>query len=173
MTNLSYKAWLLSGALIAVTASGHAQAQQRTTATYEDWTVRCETPPGNPPNKLCELVQTTQIKGQGTPVTQIAIGRPTKAEPLRLVMQVPVNVWLATAAKLVYDDKQPGLTAAFTRCVPIGCFADITLKDEIVKRLRERTEAGHLEFKDSTQRDVTVPVSFKGFDTAFDALMKE
>jgi invasion protein IalB len=67
-------------------------------------------------------------------------------------------MWLAAGAKLVYDDKQPGLTATFTRCVPAGCFAEAILTDDMVKRLRGRTEAGHLEFKDATQRDVAVPV---------------
>jgi invasion protein IalB len=166
-------AMLSAGAGLAVIASAQAQAPQRTTATYEDWTVRCETPAASPAQKSCEMVQTTQMQGQAAPVTQIAIGRPLKTDPLRLVIGVPVNVWLATPAKLVYDDKQPGLAAAFTRCVPQGCFADTTLSDDMIKRLRARTDAGRLEFKDSTQRDVAFPVSFKGFGQAFDALMKE
>ena len=164
---------LAAGSCLAVAASAYAQAPQRTTATYEDWTVRCETPPANPAQKVCEMVQTTQMQGQAAPVTQIAIGRAAKTDPLRLVIGVPVNVWLATQVKLVYDDKQPGLTTPFTRCVPQGCFVDTTLSDDMIKRLRARTEPGRLEFKDSTQRDVAVPVSFKGFGQAFDALMKE
>jgi invasion protein IalB len=169
---------LLTAALAAATgfvvvASAHAQAPQRTTATYEDWTVRCETPAASPAQKSCEMVQTTQMQGQAAPVTQIAIGRAAKTDPLRLVIGVPVNVWLATPAKLVYDDKQPGLAAPFTRCVPQACLAESTVSDDMIKRLRARTEAGRLEFKDSTQHDATFPVSFKGFGQAFDALMKE
>src|SRR5580700_11429028 len=87
-------AMLATGAGLAVVASAHAQAPQRTTATYEDWTVRCETPAASPAQKSCEMVQTTQMQGQAAPVTQIAIGRPLKTDPLRLVIGLPVNVWL-------------------------------------------------------------------------------
>lgn len=173
MTNRYLTAWLVAAAYLAIIVPGHAQAPQSTTATYEDWVVRCQTAQANPPQKSCEMVQATQMQGQAAPVTQIAIGRLAKTDPLRLIIHVPVNVWLATPAKLTYDDKQPGLAAAFTRCVPQGCFAETTLSDDLIKRLRARTEAGRLEFKDSTQRDVAVPVSFKGFGQAFDALMKE
>src|SRR6185436_2838549 len=35
-------------------------APQQTTATYEDWLLRCETKPGPPPQTVCEIVQFTQ-----------------------------------------------------------------------------------------------------------------
>ena len=43
-------------------------APQRTTASYEDWTVRCETR-GTPPVKSCEMVQAVTAQGQAAPVT--------------------------------------------------------------------------------------------------------
>ncbi len=152
----------------------HAQAPtpQRTTATYEDWTVRCETV-GTPPQKSCEMAQSATAQGQPNPITQIAIGRASKTEPVRIVFQVPVNAWLPTGVKLVYDDKEPALAATYKRCVPIGCFADVDLKDDLVRKLRARTAQGRFEFKDAAQRDVAIPVSFKGFGQAFDALSKE
>jgi hypothetical protein len=39
--------------------------------------------------------------------------------------------------------------------------------------LRTATETGHIQFKDGNQKDVSLPASFKGFGTAFDALQKE
>jgi invasion protein IalB len=157
-------------------AAAQAQPPQRTTATYEDWTVRCETvtPPGGAaPIKSCELVQSTTAQGQPNPITQVAIGRSSKTEPLRIVFQVPVNVWLPTGVKLVYDEKEPGLAATFKRCAPVGCFADADLKDDMLRKLRARTTPGHFEFKDAIQRDAKIPVSFKGFGQAMDALAKE
>jgi invasion protein IalB len=172
----AYRPWLIAGVLASIALPAAAQAPQRTTATYEDWTIRCETQPAAPPQparKSCEMFQATQVQGQPQPVTQIAIGRAVKTEPFRLVMQVPVNLWLASGVKLVYDDKQPPLSGAFKRCLPIGCFADVDLADDMVKRLRSRTDPGRLEFKDATQRNVNIPVSFKGFSQAYDALLKE
>jgi invasion protein IalB len=165
-------------AVLAFAGPAHAQTQppagaapQRTTATYEDWTVRCETHPGKP--KTCEMVQAVHIKGQANPISQIAIGRTNKADPLKAVFQVPINVWLPTGVKLVYDDKEPGIAATYKRCLSAACFADLEIKDDIVKKLRGRTEQGHLQFKDAAQRDIAIPVSFKGFGQAFDMLAKE
>jgi invasion protein IalB len=119
------------------------------------------------------MVQTTQVQGQTNPVTQVALGRPTKSEPLRILFLVPVNVSMQAGLRFVYDDKVPPLALAFTRCVPAGCAADGPLPDEIVKRLRARTEPGRFEYKDAGQRDMRFPVSFKGFAQAFDAMLKE
>ncbi|RAI32442.1 invasion associated locus B family protein [Rhodoplanes serenus] len=165
-------------AALAMLAAGPAAGQSptRTTATYDDWTVRCETPPATPPattQKICEIFQTQQLQGQAVPTWQVAIGRAAKADPLRLVVQMPVNVWLAAAPRLVLDDKQSPLALAHKRCMPAGCFADAELGDDMLRRLRARTEPGRIEYKDAIQRDVAVPLSFKGFAAALDALAKQ
>jgi invasion protein IalB len=153
---------------LAAGSSALAQTPRLTTPTYDDWTVRCETVEAG---KTCEIEQTSQVQGQ--PLSQIAIGRPSKGEAVRIVFQVPINVWLPTGVSLIWDDKDPGIGASFKRCVGGGCFADADLSDGAIKKLRARTEKSKLVFKDAAQREVTVPVSFKGFDTAFDAMAKE
>jgi invasion protein IalB len=162
---------LFAGAMLAQGAA--AQAPQRTTATYEDWTVRCETRAEPPNQKVCEIVQSTQMQGQPNPVTQIAIGRANKGEPLKILLQVPINVWLPTNVRLVIAEKEPPVVATFKRCLPAACLADGDLKDDVVKKMRALTENGKLEFKDAAQRDVAIPVSFKGFAQAFDQMSKD
>jgi invasion protein IalB len=157
-----------SVALLLASGAAAAQVPQLTTATYDDWTVRCEM---HETVKTCEMEQTSQIQGQ--PVSQIALGRASKGAPLRVVFQVPINVWLPAGVTLVLDDKDPGISATFKRCVGNGCFADAELNDETVRKLRARTANGKLLFKDATQRDVTIPVVFKGFGPAFDAMSKD
>lgn len=166
--------WRVATLTTAVVAACTAAAQtpQRTTATFDDWTVRCETR-GTPPVKNCEMVQAVTAQGQTNPVAQVAIGRAGKSEPVKVVFQLPINVWIQNGVKLVYDTKIAGLAASFRWCVPSGCFADLDLKDDIVKRMRAATEQGRFEFKDASQRDVAIPVSFKGFSQAFDAMTKE
>lgn len=159
-------------ALPGLAAAALAQAPTRTTATYEDWTVRCETAQGTA-HKSCEVFQAQQPPGQTSPVSQVAIGRAAKADPLKLVVQIPVNVWLAGGPRILWDDKQPPLALAFKRCMPAGCFADAEVSDDLLRRLRGRTEPGRLEYKDALQRDVAVPISFKGFAQAMDALAKQ
>lgn len=163
------KRMLASIAMAAVATSAFAQTPQRTTASYDDWTVRCEI---NDTVKSCEMTQAMQIKGQAQPVTQIAIGRQAKNDPMKIVFQVPINVWLPTGVKLVADDKDPGIVGTYRRCLPGACIADSELKDDVVKKLRSLTENGKLQFKDGVLQDVAIPISFKGFGQAYDAMLK-
>ena len=124
------------------------------------------------------MAQTTQDQRQ-QPVAVLALGRSAKGEPLRLVAQVPVNVQVTQAARLVLD--QPGkqeapLTLGFRNCSPRGCFADLELRDEaVLRRLRSRPAeaAGRLEWRDATGAEASIPVSFRGFAPAYEALAKE
>jgi invasion protein IalB len=146
---------------------------QQTTATYEDWVVRCETRAGPSPVKTCEMVQFTRAQGQPGVLTQVAIGRPMRGQPIKLVIQVPIAVWLPTGVRLTAGAKDPGVAATFKRCMPTACFADTDIKDDVIRRFRSSNEPGRLLFKDANQKDVALPVSFKGFSAAYDALAKE
>ena len=174
ITSLAALAALLVPAATAVAQhAAPTTPPQQTTATYEDWIVRCETLPGPPPSRNCEMVQFTQAKGGGGVISQVAIGRPAKNQPTKLVVQLPIGIWLPTGVKLVAGAKDAGLVAVFKRCVPAACFADVDISNEALRRYRAVTEPGQIQFKDGAQKDATLPVSFKGFGTAYDALLKE
>src|SRR5258705_11730884 len=87
----------LAGVFIFGSSLGRTQEPQRTTATYDDWTVSCEKPAQR--EKLCEVVHTQTIQGQPNPVGQIVVRRPSKNEPFKILLQVPPNVWLQTGVK--------------------------------------------------------------------------
>jgi len=157
------------GALLWSGAS-QAQAPQQTTATFEDWVLRCI---GTLPQKACEVVQFTQVQGQAGVLTQIAIGSPSKSEPLKLVVQVPIDAWLPAGVKLQVNDKDPGVIATFKRCLASACFADVEIKDDTIKKFRSATGPGKLVFKNVAQKELSLPMSFKGFGAAFDAMQKE
>lgn len=151
--------------------AGPAIAQSQTTATFEDWILRCDLRAGSPPQRLCEVLQTTQVQGQGV-LSQITIVA-RKGEPMRLAIQVPIDVWLPTGVRLTLGEKDPGLSAIFKRCVPNACIADLEIREDTIKKLRTATEPGKLQFKDANQKEVSLPVSFKGFGQAFDAMPKD
>ena len=173
IANLAGLALALAGPLAFAQAPSPPQAPQRTTATYGDWTMRCEMNAGPPPVKQCEMVQTATAQGQANPIAQVAIGRANKTEPYRVVVQLPINIWIPAGIHFVYDAQAPGVTAAFKRCVPVGCFADFDLTDDLLKKVRAQTAQGRYEFKDAAQRVVQIPISFTGFGQAYDALIKE
>jgi invasion protein IalB len=150
-------------------------APQSTTATYGDWVVQCQTQAGPPPQKLCDMAQVAQaqVQGRTVPFSRIGIGRPAKGEPIRFIVQVPVNVSFATNVHIQSADSDPGIVAPFARCVPSGCFAEFELKEETLRKFRAAAAGGKLTFADAGGHEISAPVSFSGFAQAFDALMKE
>jgi invasion protein IalB len=149
------------------------QNPQRTTASYGDWVVRCEVVAGPPPQKNCDMEQLAQVQGQANPISRVAIPLPPKGEPPKLFVQLPINVSFMAPLKITTNDKDAGITAPFRRCVPAGCFVEIELKDDLQKKFRGSAEAGKITFKDAADRDVAIPLSFKGFAQAFEALLKQ
>ena len=150
-----------------------AHDPQRTTASYGDWVLRCETLAGPPPQRTCDLDQFAQVQGQANPISRVAIPLPAKGQPVKLIVQLPVNVSFAVGVKIAADSKDPGVIAPFRRCVPSGCLAEIDLKDDLLKKFRASPDAGKLQFKDAAERDVAIPLSFKGFGQAYEALLKQ
>lgn len=161
---------LVFAAVISIVSSAtFAQGPQRTSATYGDWTVRCVI---HRKTKTCEMIQATQIRGRSQPITQIAIGHPTKTDSLTMVFEVPTDVWLPDGVKLSTDSKKVDVHATFTRCVPGGCFAEIDIDATEIKQLSHLKKSGKLQFKDAGKKLIAIPVSFKGFGDAYDALQK-
>jgi invasion protein IalB len=161
----------LAPGLASSPASG--DVPQQTTATYGDWVVQCAENSSPPSEPVCDMAQVTQLQGKNLPFSRIAIGRPEKGQPVKLIVQVPVNASFATQVHIQTDDADPGVIAPFARCTPGGCFAEFDLREELLKKLRDATSVGKLTFADAGGHDVSVPVSFKGFAQAFDALAKK
>jgi len=149
------------------------QEPQHTTASYGDWVVRCDVLPGPPAQKNCDMEQLAQVQGQPNPISRVAIPLPPKGEGPRLFVQVPVNVSFVTPIKITADDKDAGVTTPFRRCLPAGCFGELDLKDDVQKKFRASAEPGKIIYKDAADRDVAIPVSFKGFAQAYEALLKQ
>jgi invasion protein IalB len=155
---------LFSAALLLdAGGQGYAQTPQRTTATYDDWLVTCTTSAESQGQKSCEMVQAQTV--QQNLVGQITLSRPVKDKPYRIFFQIPTNVWLPSGIKFVSETSLP---ATFKWCGPGRCLADADLGEPAVRNLRSRTEPGRVEYKDSEQHDVSLPVSFKGFGPALD-----
>jgi invasion protein IalB len=149
-------------------------APQQTTATYGDWVVQCELHSGETV-QTCDMaqVQVAQVQGKNTPFSRVAIGKPDKGQPEKLIVQVPINVSFATNVRIQTSDDDPGLATPFATCTPNGCFALFDLKDDILKKLRAGSNAGALSFADSSGHVIKVPISFNGFGQAYEALAKK
>jgi invasion protein IalB len=151
------------------------EVPQRTTATYANWVLTCDTQAGPPLRKTCQILQMVQAQAQGrtTPFASIAIMHPVKGQPIKLLIQVPTNVTLSTNVRIQTADADPGVATPFARCAPSGCFVDFELKDDMVKKFRTASGNGKITYADVTGHEVVVPLSFSGFDQALEALAKE
>jgi invasion protein IalB len=156
-----------------VQAAPPSNEPQRTSATYAGWVVQCESAAGRTPPKLCEMAQLTEVRGKNVPFSRVALSYSGRGKPVRLTVQVPVNVSFASQVRIQTSDSDPGIVAPFARCVPGGCFADFELKDGELMKFRAAHGSGKVSFADSGGHSVTVPLLFNGFSEAFDALARE
>ncbi len=159
----------------AAGAPSVSASPERTTATFADWTLRCERPalPAGAA-RVCEIAQTIQFQGQQTPIAQIAIGRVQRTDPQKITLVLPSNVMLTSPPRFATEEKDGQLIdTVWQRCLPGGCFADALLRDDVARRMRAGTEQGRIEFRDASGREVKLPFSLRGFAQAMDALAKE
>ena len=160
---------LVALALMGFESGALAQTPQSTSATYGDWVVHCER---GDQGAVCEMTQTTQVKDTNQVATVIAIGAAKGNAPTKVAFQIAVNVWLQTGIALTTSDGQSVIASNFVRCVPNACFAETEVSQNALVKLRAMKDQGSLRFKDASQKDVSVPVSFRGFNQAYDALSK-
>jgi invasion protein IalB len=149
-------------------------APERTTASFGDWVLRCEGTTITPAHRVCEVAQAMTVQGQAAPIAQVAVGRQAPNDPKRLTIVLPTNI--ALAAKPQVAIAKAGATPielTWQRCAPGGCFASAPISDEALNTLGAQTEPGKLAFKDAADRDIALPLSFRGLTQALAALAKE
>lgn len=157
--------------IIAIGAE--ASEPSLTTATYDDWTVRCsvlrqgeeQTESGEGGIKVCELLQTARVKESGRVILETAMGRVGENEPFRIVFKVPLSVLLREPILLTIDDTAL-ISASYLRCVKGSCIAETELTpDEIGMVVSASTLL--VEFKNSPEQPIKVPVNTSGLAAAY------
>jgi invasion protein IalB len=115
-----------------------APSPSRTTASFGDWTLRCDRQAdATPPKRSCELGLTVQHSGDQSVLAQVAVGRPAAGEPLRFTAVLPANISVGTAPRLLVDAKDAGaVDLAWVRCLPGGCIATAGVSDDLLRKLK-------------------------------------
>ncbi|MGP8232807.1 MAG: hypothetical protein ACLQL2_09105 [Methylovirgula sp.] len=98
-------------ALLCIATLPQANAQQSTSATYQDWVLQCEIKPGPPLQKLCDTAQVTQISGKNVPFSRVSLNMPVKGQVDRLMVQLPVNISIAANVRIQIGDTDSGVVA--------------------------------------------------------------
>ena len=143
--------------------AGPALAQDRTVATYGDWSVRCE----NAPSRNCEAATILSLP-DNRPAAQLIVGRLNNQGPSLLLAMLPLGVHLSAPVRLTVAGMQIDL--AFQRCTPQGCAASRELDDATAARLRGEAGGGRMVFQDGARQEVSLVLSMRGFAQAQAAL---
>ena len=150
-----------------------AQNQPTKTEQYGDWVLTCRKPDAQVPQN-CEIVQTITVNGQKAPFAQLAIGKPKPDMPIQITVVVPQNVSFPSSVKVLIDEKDKSPTdLTWARCLPVGCFANANLKEDVQKKWGALETQGRVIFKAGNGQDIAMPISFKGLKGALEALAKE
>jgi invasion protein IalB len=152
----------------------------RTQATFGDWLVRCETqrPQGQPVARVCELALPMNDQ-RGQPIAQIVMGRASRTDPYRMLVQVPVELRVDQPARILVDPATPAeaISLPFRLCSATrgGCFGELeNIPAPVLARLRARGDnQGRLDFRDGAGREIQILFSFRGFGQALDGLARE
>jgi invasion protein IalB len=145
-----------------------------TSASYGDWIMRCQRlGDGADAERVCEVAQLIHAQDQQNPVAEVAIGRLKKTDPLHLTIVLPVNITLRTPPSLSLNGKDvDGLNFVWLKCLPGGCYANALLKDDVVRRWKDETDARRIIWTDGAGRESAVGLSFSGLGPALDALTR-
>lgn len=146
---------------------------ERTTASFGDWVMRCESV-GSPAKRICEAAHIITVQGQANPIAQVAIGKPEPTGSNTITLVLPANVALTVKPQLnVAKSGAALLDLVWQRCTPGGCFASAPIPDGALFGFGAETEPGRILFKDAADRDIALPLAFRGLAQALEALAKE
>lgn len=155
-------------ALCGLAAPGAATAQQGTVrSTHGSWSVVCDTP-GGAAAEQCALMQNVVAEDRPEVGLSVVVLRTadSRAEILRVL--APLGVLLPSGLGLRVDEADIG-RAAFVRCLPNGCIAEVILQDDVVGKLRGGKQATFIIFQ-TPEEGIGIPISLAGFSAGFDAL---
>jgi invasion protein IalB len=162
---------VLGAAVIAIATlalfCGQAAAQGAVRAVHGDWQIRCDTPPGAK-GEQCALMQSVMSDDRPNIGLTIIILKPAGTNIHLMRVLAPPGVLLPEALGLKIDDVGVG-RAGFVRCLPNGCVAEVTMDDNLIKKMREGHTATFIIFL-TPEEGIGFPVSLKGFGEGFDQL---
>tara|TARA_B100000780_G_scaffold278446_1_gene252018 strand:+ start:160 stop:711 length:552 start_codon:yes stop_codon:yes gene_type:complete len=133
------------------------------------WAVRCNDEASlKAENKRgkCEMYQRQDMKDSGQRVIEFAIGYPAEQNNARGIFILPMGILLQPGVKLSIDDGKP-LAFQVRYCLPNGCYAYVSLNDDLMDRLSKGNQAT-VEVIKTDGQPLRIPVPLKGFTKALD-----
>jgi invasion protein IalB len=156
---------LLLGALLE--SSGPAAAQGVVRSVFNDWQIRCDTPPGAQ-GEQCALIQSVTAEDRANVGITVIVLKTADQKSRLMRVVAPMGVLLPSGLGLKIDQVDVG-RAGFVRCLPSGCVAEVVMDDTLIKQLRTGTTATFIIFQ-TPEEGIGFPMSLKGFGEGYDKL---
>jgi invasion protein IalB len=157
-------------ALVMATLAGArdpAAAQGVVRSVFNDWQIRCDTPPGAQ-SEQCALIQSVTAEDRANVGLTVIVLKTADQKSKLLRVVAPMGVLLPSGLGLKIDQVDVG-RAGFVRCLPSGCVAEVVMDDNLIKQMRTGTTATFIIFQ-TPEEGIGFPMSLKGFGDGFDKL---
>jgi invasion protein IalB len=154
--------------LLALAAlPGSAAAQGVVRSVYNDWQIRCDTPPGAQAEQ-CALIQIVTSEDRPNIGLTVIVLKTADQKTKLLRVVAPMGVLLPSGFGLKIDQADVG-HAGFVRCLPSGCVGEVVMDETLIKQMRTGTTATFSYFM-TPEEGIGFPMSLKGFGDGFDKL---
>lgn len=147
----------------------HAQesaAKPAVRAQHGDWQIVCKKPTGAR-NEVCAAVQ--DVTSESNPNVGLSVHFQRGVDGTRsLRVFAPLGILLPPGLGLQIDQAKVG-HAPFVRCHVIGCFAQVTLDETLIKKFMAGETAWFIVFQ-TREAGIGIPVSLNGLAAAMKGL---
>lgn len=147
--------------------TGKAFAQGAVKATFGDWQIRCDTPPGAQ-SEQCALIQSVVAEDRSNAGLTVIILKTADQKSKLMRVVAPLGVLLPSGLGLKIDDADIG-KAGFVRCLPNGCVAEVVMDDNLLGRLKTAKTATFIIFE-TPEQGIGFPLTLKGIAEGYDKL---
>jgi invasion protein IalB len=154
-------AWTVVGGVAPAGAQGIVKGKNG------DWETRCETPPGAE-REQCALLQSVAAEDRPNITLVVIVLRTADGKSRLLRVIAPLGVLLPSGLGLKIDQIDVG-RAAFVRCLPNGCVAEVVMDDKLVDQLKNGKSATFIIFQ-TPEEGIGIPLTLAGFKEGFDQL---
>lgn len=158
---------MLAGASFTTPAFADVAAAR---ATLESWTkinepaINTETGEEVPQPTV---VQRMLLNDENQQVASVGVQISEDGEEKKLIIEVPVGVRLDSGLAIQIDQDNP-VTLPYRVCFPLGCFAEITIADDFVNKLKAGSMLAVLVRPFHSSEVIGLPFSLAGFTAAYD-----
>ena len=134
---------------------------------FGDWQVVCKPPPTGAKSEVCALVQSVTAEDRNNVGLTVYFQKFSNGVRVLRVF-APVGILLPPGLGLKVDDIDIG-HAPFLRCHAFACYAQVTVEDQLVDKLKGGKTAIFIIFQ-TEEAGIGIPISLAGFGDALASL---